>query len=268
MAIRYDRKINNEINRIVRNYNAKINRLTKLDRDYSLPEKMTKSSIQALKESVSNRADLRRRLEDLTSFTAKGGEKNIVVNNTTIPKYQYENIKRYRKLLSRRINTKLKLYTTSKPKNRGKEEAATYAQMGDKDYLNTVAKKKLLLDKKIENLSKGELDDYVELLQRNARTRSKDLWKENYIDILVDTADTYGYDKVKTDQIVRRIKNLTPTQMDKLFTSERVIQQIMYYYKPIKDLGIETAVKDMQDDALVNFDNLYNNLDEILAEYE
>lgn len=265
MAIRYTKKTNQEINRIVRNYNAKINRLKRSSNNYSLPVRV---SSEIIKESVSNRADLNRRLGDLKTFIARGGEKNITVNNITLPKYQYENIKKYRRLVSRRINAKIKLYETTKPKNRGKEEAVTYAQMGDKDYLNAIAKKELLLEKKLENLTNAELNDYVDLLQRNARTRSKDIWKENYIDILRDTADTYGYDSTKTKVIIDRLKALTPAQMDRLFTSERVIQQIMYYYKPIKDLGIETAVKDMQDDALVNFDNLYNNLDEILLEYE
>ena len=34
MAIRYDKKFNNEINKIVRAYNSKINRLSKKDKNY------------------------------------------------------------------------------------------------------------------------------------------------------------------------------------------------------------------------------------------
>ena len=34
MAIRYDKKFNNEINKIVRAYNSKINRLSKKDENY------------------------------------------------------------------------------------------------------------------------------------------------------------------------------------------------------------------------------------------
>lgn len=268
MAIRYSKKTNERIDKLVRNYNAKINRLARSGSDIALPRKLSREAVVALKNSVSNRADLNRRLADLSSFTARGGEKLISVKGTTLPKYQYETITRYKRLLSRRINAKIKFYTEERPKNKGVDEYSTYAQMGDKDYLNAVAKKNLLLNKKLEDLSGTDIDTYIDLLQRNAKTKSKELWKENYIDILVDTADTYGYDKVKTDQLVRRLNKLTPAQLDKLFTSERTIQQILYYYKPIKDLGIEVAVKDMQDDALVNFDNLYNNLDEILAEYE
>ena len=38
MAIRYDKKFNNEINKIVRAYNSKINRLSKKDENYVLPD--------------------------------------------------------------------------------------------------------------------------------------------------------------------------------------------------------------------------------------
>ena len=180
MAIRYSKKTNERIDKLVRNYNAKINRLAKSGSDLALPRKMSREAVVALKNSVSNRADLNRRLADLSSFTARGGEKLISVKGTTLPKYQYETITRYKRLLSRRINTKLKFYTEERPKNKGVKEYATYAQIGERDYLNTVAKKELLLDKKIEELSGAEVQEYIDLLQRNSRTRSKEIWKENY----------------------------------------------------------------------------------------
>ena len=268
MAIRYDKKLNNEIKRIVNNYNAKIRRLEKIDSDVILPDKFDREALKSLKGSVSNRADLRRRLKDLETFTQRGAEKNIVVDGTKIPKYQYKNIRRYQRLVKRRINTKIKFYETKKPTNRGEAEAATFAQMGERDYLNALAKRKLLLEKDISNLSYEEREKFLELLQNNARTRSANIWKNNYLDILTDTGRTYGFDEDKLQTIEQKLSKLTPAQFDKLASQERTIQQILYYYKPIKDLGVDVALDNMSDDAIANFDNLYNNLDEILKDYE
>ena len=44
MAIRYDKKINQEINRTIRNFNQKISRLEKEERNLILPEKITKKA--------------------------------------------------------------------------------------------------------------------------------------------------------------------------------------------------------------------------------
>ena len=91
MAIRYDKKFMNEINRIVKSYNAKITRLSKMDNDYLLPSKFTKDAVATMKATAVSRADIRRRLKDLQSFTERGGEKTIRVGRTSLPKYQYSN---------------------------------------------------------------------------------------------------------------------------------------------------------------------------------
>lgn len=268
MAIRYDKKLNNEIKKIVNSYNAKIRRLEKSDENYILPDKISARSLEALKGSVSNRADLRRRLRDLESFTERGGEKTIVVNNTKMPKYQYKNIKRYQSLIKRRVDKKIDYYENKRPTNAGIEEDTTFAKMGDRDYLNALAKRKLLLEKDLSNMSNEDREKFLDLLQSNARTRSASTWKSNYLDILIDTGKVYGYDDEKLNALEKKLSKLSPSEFDRLFTTERTIQQILYYYKPINDLGVDVALDNMQDDALSNFDNLYSNIDEILKDYE
>lgn len=267
MAIRYDKKLNNEIKRIVTNYNAKIRRLEKIESDVILPDKFNKDALASLKGSVSNRTDLRRRLKDLETFTQRGAEKNIVVDGTEIPKYQYQNIRRYQSIVKRRINTKIKFYETKKATNRGEREAATFAQMGERDYLNALAKKEMLLDKDIYNLSYKEREDFLRLLKSNSRTISIKDWQDNYIEILNDTGRTYGYDNNKLEVIKTLTKKLDPSKFDKLFKTERTIQQIVYYYKPIKDFGIDLKIEDNVDDVIANFDNLYDNMFNILEDY-
>ena len=68
MAIRYDEKIMNEIRRVVRNYNAKIKRLEGR-KDLVLPTRFDRQAMKVLRETTSNRADLRSKLKNLQEFT-------------------------------------------------------------------------------------------------------------------------------------------------------------------------------------------------------
>ena len=63
MAIRYDKKLNNEINRVVKNFNQKIARLEKQEREL-LPAKI---STKQLKSESYSRTDLRRKLKESDS---------------------------------------------------------------------------------------------------------------------------------------------------------------------------------------------------------
>lgn len=267
MAVRYTNKLNKEIKRIVTNYNAKIRRLEKTNSDVILPQKFTSEDLTNLKGRVNNRADLKRRLKDLQSFTERGAEKNIRVDDTIIPKYQYESIKRYQSLLKRRINKKIKFYENTKAKNKGEEEDVTFAQMGERDYLNTLAKKEKLLEKDLSTLTNKEREEFIKSLQSNTRTFNISTWQDNYIEILNDTGRTYGYNNDKLEIIKLLTKKLNPSEFDRLFKTERTIQQIIYYYKPIKDFGIDLNIEDNVDDVTANFDNLYENMFDILEDY-
>ena len=46
MAIRYDKKLNQEINKTIKNFNQKISRLEKSQRDLILPNKITKKRVK------------------------------------------------------------------------------------------------------------------------------------------------------------------------------------------------------------------------------
>ena len=67
MAIRYDKKLNQEINRTIKNFNQKIARLEKQEREL-LPSKITK---QELKNTSFTRAELLRKLKELQNVVQK-----------------------------------------------------------------------------------------------------------------------------------------------------------------------------------------------------
>ncbi len=141
MAIRYDKKLNQEINRTIKNFNQKIARLEKEEREL-LPSKITKKE---LKSSVYNRTELRRKLKELQQFSTRGVEDVIETSGgARLTKYDYQNIKRENARIKRNITREINRLKIEKPKIFGKIQSSTFSEMGDTDYLNLVARRKAL----------------------------------------------------------------------------------------------------------------------------
>lgn len=267
MAIRYDKKFMNEINRIVRSYNAKITRLSRMDSDYLLPSKFTKDAVATMKATAVSRADIRRRLKDLQSFTERGGEKTIRVGKTSLPKYQYVNIKRYQRLLKTQTTRKMHELEKRHPIANGKEQPFTFSQYGSQEYLTLKAKQLTLGSKDLSNMSHGEIQKYLEKLIANTKTRDLNVWQQNYMAILEDTALSYGYDPDKLDVIISRLSKLSPSEFDDLSFINRNIKEIIYSYKALEDIQTANELSDVSEDVIRNLDSIYDNLDDILAKY-
>ena len=141
MAIRYDKKLNQEINRTIKNFNQKIARLEKQEKEL-LPSKITKKE---LKESVYTRSELQRKLKELQRFSKRGAEDVITTRGgVRITKYELNEIKRENARLKRNITREINRLKVNKPKILGKIQTSTFSEMGDTDYLNLVARRKAL----------------------------------------------------------------------------------------------------------------------------
>lgn len=267
MAVRYDKKFNAEISKVVNAYNRKINRLTKLNAGYDLPEKFSAEALRSLKKTATTRAEVRRKLKDLQSFASRGGEKNIRVGKTTMPRYQYQNIKRYRRILSSQISRKMKRYETTRPISGSKEEPFTFSQYGSQEYLTLKAKQLTLLERDIASLGKSEVKSYLKKLMANVEPKKLDVWQQNYLDILEDTALSYGYDPEKLDYIVSKLKALTPDEFDDLSFISRNIKSVMYAYKALENIETTKELTDVGGDVISNLDEIYENLDDIIEMY-
>lgn len=268
MAVRYDKKFTSEINKIVSAYNRKISRLSKSGGNYILPQKFSQEALKSLKATATTRSDVRRTLKDLQTFTAKGGEKNIRVGKSNIPNYLYQNIKRYQSLLKRQTTKRMRELETRHPIQNGVEQPYTFSQYGTQEYLTLKAKRMTLLDKDIEALSTSELKTYLEKLQANTKKRDLNLWKDNYIAMLEDSALSYGYEPDKLEYIVEKLKKLSPEDFDDLTFINRNVKEIVYYYKALENIETMSELKDVGEDVINNLDAIYENLDELLKDYE
>ena len=227
MAIRYDKKLNQEINRTIKNFNQKIARLEKQEREL-LPSKITKKD---LKSSVYTRSELQRKLKELQRFSSRGAEDIITTRGgVRLTKYELNEIKRENARVKRNITREINRLKVNKPKIFGKSQTATFSEMGDTDFLNLVARRKAL-EKDINRLSREEFERFTKLLEKTGRNQQymNSIFKENYFDMLTDLAYYFDYDNDKLNLLKQKLMKLKPNDFLKLFKDDKSIRAILDY---------------------------------------
>ena len=270
MAIRYDKKLNQEINRTIKNFNQKIARLEKQDREL-LPSKITKKD---LKSGVYTRTELRRKLKELQRFSKRGAEDIIATSGgVRLTVYDYQNIKRENTRIKRNITREINRLRVNKPKIFGKIQSSTFSEMGDSDYLNLVARRKAL-EKDINKLSRDELERFRKLVEKTGKSQQymNSIFKENYFEMLTDLAYYYGYDNKKLNEMKKKIMKLKANDFLRLFKEDKSIRAILDYYPIVTSnfdfsSGMYVNRMDYQEDVINLYDALYDNLDDILKDY-
>lgn len=263
MAIRYNKQLNASINSIVRNYNAKIKRLEKVEEELYLPEL---TSVKEIKESVTSRKELNRMLKDLQRYSERGMEKTIrFASGLKMSKYQSETLKRNLKIAKAKTTREINQFTSSTIKVFGIPQNTPHEY--DESYLNLKAQREKL-NKDISTLNKKELERLQSNIEDVLYSEERELqYKENWID-MIDKLSYYGeIDKEKKEEIIKRIKNISPSNFTKLYRNEKSIKAIQELYRDLvrnKSLVDEEITNDIQD-VLSNF---YSNLDVILKDYE
>ena len=266
MAIRYDKKLNQEINRTIKNFNQKIARLEKQDREL-LPSKITKKD---LKSGVYTRTELRRKLKELQRFSRRGAEDIIETSGgVRLTQYNYQNIKRENARIKRNITREINRLRVNKPKIFGKTQTSTFSEMGDHDYLNLVARRKAL-EKDINKLSRDELERFTKLIEKTGKNQQymNSIFKQNYFDMLTDLGYYFDYDNDKLNILKQKLMNLKPNDFLKLFKEDKSIRAILDYYPVVTKSFNTINPDDIEEDVMNLYDALYYNLDDILKDYD
>lgn len=131
--IRWRSSDETELKRVVKNYNAKINRLAAKNPENknALPEKI---SVRQLRELVETRQDLNRELNSLKRFSQRGAEELVDVPdnyyNLKITKWQKEEMTRRAGIINRRRNDKLREMEKIEVRDRGQSTGYTKGAVG------------------------------------------------------------------------------------------------------------------------------------------
>lgn len=263
MAINYDKKLNKEINRVVKNFNQKITRLEKQNREL-LPSKITTKEI---KESINTKRELNSKLRELKQFSQKGIE-NVITTRGGVKTTQYElqRLKYIQNKLRKRTYREIKRMQTTTPKVLGKNQSRTFAEMGD-TYYEKLTGRKTKLSADISRMTPSELIDYIKFLSRyNFEVSAKqEIFMENYFDMLSDLAYYIGYDAGKIEMLKDKLMKLTPSKFYKFFNEDQAVKSILYYYVDQSKLRIDPEY--IKDDVTQLYDELIDNFDELIKPY-
>ena len=264
MSIRYDAKLNKNIQRVVRNFNQKVDRLEKINSKlgiYDLPDKI---SIKALKKSVSSRRELYRELDNISLFSKKGMEKSISTASGDMSRYDYELLKKEQQRLKKYYTRKIHSYENLSPRIAGKKQTGTLQTLGD-EYLQQLQSRREYLNKNISDLNKDQLENFVKSIEGSIRLEEKAVrFYNTYIDdMYVKLGYSIGYDKDKIEYVKKRLKELTPQQFDRARRIETTLQTTEDYYV---DVHSEKSLSQNKEDITRKFDLLYESIDTIVEQ--
>lgn len=205
--IRWSENDLKELNRSVKNFNAKVKRLeTKYkNSDVILPEKV---SVKELKEIVTTRRDLQRELKSLQRFTQRGSEEVVKApntdNNLNMTKWQRtEMLRRANTINQRRVQRKSEIVGTELYR-RGESLGYTKGDigMGNRAELSYTPTKAFT-----RKMSKYDLREKYRMLRKESQSvywDQRDLQlRENYVNAL---RDNFKEEDIK--EVIDHINNM------------------------------------------------------------
>lgn len=240
--IRYDSSYNQEINRVVSNFNRKVRRLEKEGNEL-LPSPV---STKTIKEQFTNRRDLNMYLRDLRRFSIRGAEDIVEINGKSYTKYQIDifrrNLRREREEVRRDIKSA--------------EQVNNQYPMQHNIYLQNLKSKKKSLSMSWVNLISRKADAMIERYFKRAEIY------DNYLQILFQDAYIIGFDEEKINYIKEKLLKLSPNKFIKALQDSPTIQFIFdYYHSLTRRSGL------VGDNAYNSYQKLYEEIDHIVETY-
>ena len=265
MAIRFDERLNREIAKTVRNYNAKVRRIERLRKDYIPP----RTTVNFLKSTYSNRSDLLRELKRLQSFSNRGAEEIIKIKGgAETTRFDYQNLKAQLALQKRRLTLQIKRLEQTVPKVYGKKQAVNYATMGSEELSNLKARRKRLERMNLRKISQEEYKKAQQLIEKESKflTEKAVTWYNSYFDILNHSAYMLNYDQEKIDYIKQQLAKIKPEDFTRMTDTEKIFNFIKDYYL-IQKLKAGVLSTEDAETLRTAFDLLYNSIDEYVELY-
>lgn len=240
--IRYDSAYNQEINRVVSNFNRKVRRLERAGNDL-LPSPV---STRTIKEQFTNRRDLNMYLRDLQRFSKRGAEDIVEIAGKSYTKYQIDifrrNLRRERAEIRRDIQTA--------------EQVKHQYPMQHNIYLQNLRNRKRDLSGTWIKLIGKESDVAVNRYFKRAEIY------DNYLQALFQDAYIVGFDEDKLNYIKEKLLKLSPNKFIKALQDSPTIQFIFdYYHSLTRRSGL------VGDNAYNSYQKLYEEIDYIVETY-
>lgn len=212
-----------ELQRVVKNFNSKIERITKKDEFLAgfQPQKISYS--QLLKE-IETRQDFKRKLNELKMYTKKGMEQLYTDKESglIITKYELERVKNLVRIINikRAWDKKTGMFEDEKPYRMLTKEEQEKGYRPKKFSTKMDRKSWEMFVQSAEQQSSGAYNNW-----------RLNLYKENYIKSIEKNLTLYK------DEILKIVENMSPEELF-LRTKGSELAKITFHYSPI-----EQAVK-------------------------
>lgn len=229
--IRWKDSDEKELARLVRNYNAKINRILKKDPQMEeyLPSRVKKSDLKA---SIETRSDLKKQMNSLKRFLKRGSEE-LVFNDFEgserlgITKYQKREIEIQVATLNRLKSLRRKEIEEMPVTSRSKKVGYKNKEVERMERLQMLQPK--IFD--FKNKKKSEFQHFVKgLLNADVYISMKDvILRDNYVDALYEHLGDNKY----TREIAKKIENMPIDKfIDTYYSDTEAV--IAFIYDPIQ----------------------------------
>ena len=267
MAYKISASSERELQRAVNNFNSKIRRLEKVDREIDIPEK---ENISAIKDRITNKWELNREIDRLERFSKRNAEELIQnKSGVVLSRWEYENLQREQKRLNARLSREIERYGKIKPSVLGKKQKVTYAQLGDGKLTVLKTKQNAIASKRLSKINLDELKNlktYINRLNANYKSTKKETFYDNYLNGTILNLGTFiGYDQDKIKYIQDQLNELTPDQFIKAFDREETLKDMQLRYEQTHEKGV--TPEDMTD-VIEILDKVYDNLPTIIKAYK
>lgn len=267
MAMRYNLNLRQELEKSIRNFNAKINRLNRISNDLTLPSKLNYNELIG---DVKSTKELRDLISNIKRFSKRGAEEQIVTQGgVTTNKYELETLRRDTKRIKQRLTREIHKLENIVPTSLGVKQDFTLKAIPTDRLVNLKARRESL-DKDILKLDKDQFTYYLKKIESNVKPSKyrNELYQNNYIDkMLLFLGYQVGYDNKKLEYIRSRLNELPTGEFLKLMDTEKIVLDIQNFYG-------ETTMKRGRvnagtiDTIYSRFDMLYENIDKIISNYK
>ena len=266
MAIRYDDKLNKQILKTVRNFNAKVARLEK----EGIESPVEKVSVRQLKKDFTDRRELLSYMREMRKFSQRGVERIAYVDRWG-KKYSMYDFKVGGIRQRRAIRMAEKLLAEAQTKHRTEGGIPNPQTLMGTDYANNLEanlsklrgsryhQKRLTSEKKAQLLraSKGVLGS--KKFQRAV--------KENFFAHLMILGRAAGLDDSYIEEIITVLKTVQPKDFEQLRSQEELINAIETFYPQWKDAKTPTEKAAIGNSVRPLIVALHDNVANIVSDY-
>lgn len=253
-----------DIERVVKNFNARLKRLENYGVQY-LPEHQT---VKELKRTFANQRDLDRRLRQLEAFNRKNAMKIVTVGKDRVKMTEWQRNVFYndRRVAKRRIEREIGDIQKSIAK---RQRSNAPVQTLKREYLNQRLDELEMVSRPLRGLSRSQIRTTTATAEKEVNRFKRDqMFKDNFFNMMFrDAKFTGNYDE-RVMTIKGKLSKLTPNQLLMAYYAEPSLKHFVEYYGS-KDMAKAKEADDSEIDKMdANIDNLLEKIDSIVEEFK